>query len=193
MKKVLCMLLAILCFSSFAYAEFDFSAMTDSELLELISNAQDELQKRSDTNDKEIVLYDENDIKVYLTRNYRIRAVNVTKGEYVIDLECVIINNSSHDIILYVPESSMNDWESGGAPCYGDSGGFDFSVNKNKKAKGVICFSLKEANVKEYEDIEKIDFTLGLYFDNKNYYSKSPDIGKDICLEFIDGVIFFKK
>jgi len=186
MKKVLCMIIAVICLSSFAYAEFDFSSMTDSELLELISSAQTELKNRSDAKDKEIVLYNENDIKVYLTRNYKIREL-VTKGEFVIDFECIVENNSSYDVTMKVPDSSMNDWELGVASCYTGSGGFGISVSSNKKGKGVICFSLYKTNIRQYKDIRKIDFTLNLFLGNDYFYSK------DICLEFVDGVMFFKK
>ncbi len=186
MKRIICFLIAFICLPLFASAEYDFSSMTDSELVELISNAQEELKNRSEGAKKEIVLYDDDGIKVYLTRNYKIRDL-ITK-EKVIDIECIIENTSSRSVVLYVPNSSMNDWESGSAPCYGDSS-FDFEVSPNKKAKGVICFSLKEANVKEYSEIEKIDFLLGLYFNGRSYISNPPNSSKKICLEFIDGVI----
>lgn len=96
-------------------------------------------------------------------------------------------------VTLSVPYSSINGWEIGFSPCYRGSNYDFFTASKDKKAKGIICFNLREANAKTYEDIEEIEFTLGIYYDELSIITDEPVLNKRIKLEFKNGVIMYSE
>ena len=177
-KKFICILLVALFVVSTAFADFDLSSMSDAELQELITSAKKELDRRASST-KDIVLYEKDGIRAYLTKKHAMR--ETVLKEKLVDFSCVLENNTNRIVELHGIDCAVNDWEIGFASFFGSSSS-GFKAAPGKKTKGVMCLNLSKAGITMYNQIEKIDFTLGIYFDGVSYYSNPPDISVPVHL-----------
>lgn len=143
-----------------------------------------ESSKNLYSSEGDVILYDKDDILIYLTRKYEIRRSLDGKAVY---FDCVVENGSTHSITLNGEDCSVNGWES--SAYFNGSSGLYFEVGSRKKAKGDVGISIGAANLEDYNEIEDIEFTLGLLYDGKNPYLGTPDATETIRLEFDDGIM----
>lgn len=184
MKRFTCLIIAIalILFNTFAIADYDFSQMTDKELSDFIDQAQAELKKRSKSEEKSLVIYDEDGIKISFTGIYRSQH---RKDAELFYFEYIAENNSSNDLEFCGRDCSVNDWEVGYLPCYG-------FPKAGKKAKEVMCIDIKPASISNFDEIEEIEFTLCLYF-NRSSLSRDADAEKVVTLKFENGEFYVSK
>ena len=198
MKRITCLFLSLMLLVSVAIAEdIDLKVLTDEQLRDLKIQIDAELALReandtlnNDRSNSDVVLYDQDGIKVYLTREYKLRKSLI--GDDLIDFNCVLINNTSYIVNLYGTDASINDWDTNNAAFYPRSG-TEFKANPGKKIMGVVCLNLSNAGIKDYSEIESIEFILGIYFDGRDYYSNKPNLSRSIRLEIINGHMMMKE
>ena len=174
MKRISCLLVSLMLLVSVAIAEdIDLKALTDEQLKDLKTQIDAELALReandtlnNDTHNSEVVLYDQDGIKLYLTGEHTIREIYDDRN--MLDLTCIIVNNSSAIVSLIYRDSdcSINDWETGDVGYRANASSLSFEARPGKKAKGVICFDIYKADIKDYSEIESIEFTLHLFYNN---------------------------
>lgn len=169
-KRILAALLAtLLLLSLCAFAEgMDFASMTDEELHALVDGARNELANRELAATADTVLIDQDDVKVYLTGEHKVSS----NGSYLY-MEAVVVNDSDKQISILIDSSSINGWDV-------FSTGIS-ETNPGKKQKGEFDFSLEDAGISSYEEIEEIEMELYL-FDSINYDRISDNIS--ITLQF---------
>ena len=158
MKKVLAFLLTalLLCTLCTANAEgTDFTAMSDDELHALVDGARNELAKRELTAAEDTVIFEQDGVTVYLTGNHEV------KGGYL-DLEAVVVNDRENMVAVALDTASINGWN-----VY--SGGIG-ETSPGKKQKGMFDFSLEQANISTFEEIEEIELSIHL-IDEETYES----------------------
>ena len=184
--------MSILLTFSFAYAEMDFSSMSDDELHALISGAESELSKRSAEESSDLVLYDENGIKLYMTGEYVFKKTTTGNTEYLLYYDCIAENNSNGPVEFLGLDSSVNGWDTGDVNFFGKSTA-DLTPSSGKKAMGKFCISMAGTDVTKYKDIKTLEFTLGLYFHGQAIYVNPPETSKLIRFEFNDGEVSLVK
>ena len=185
MKRIFCLLVMVMiCCISFAYAaDIDLSQMSDAELKELITHAQEELNSRTQGKDATPVLYDDNGIKLYLTGKHDIQ--HRTDAELVY-FEYIVENNTSSDLEISGRDGYVNGWDIGYVSFYGEP-------NAGKKAKDVFCVDIKPASISEYKAIEEIEFTIELYLGKSKYSLSDPSYKKKITMILKDGTVEVKQ
>ena len=155
MKKYVSIFLALLLLIAIpceAFAENDFSAMSDEELRELFDAARNELASRSLKAEADTVLFDQGGVQAYLTGKYEINDYGDTVE---LDLEVVILNDSDHELYLDCDGSTVNGWEVMG---WGISG-----ISAGKKKKDNIELTISDASISTYEEVEDIEFVFTLF------------------------------
>lgn len=152
MKRMIAALLAtLLLLTVCAFAEgTDFASMTDEELHALVDGARNELANRELSATADTVLVDQDGVKVYLTGENRVSS----SGTYLY-LEAVVVNDSDKKVSVGVDTSSINGWD-----VYGGGIG---ETNSGKKQKGEFSFSLEDADISSYEELEDLEMELYLY------------------------------
>lgn len=159
MKKLLALILVLLCCISTAYAETDYSSIPLDELKAQYDAIRNELFKRGMIFDGKTVLFEQDGVTVYLTGKYEVK--KNWQDEYILELEAVVINNYSTVINVGMDNwnASVNGWD-----VYADG---ISSTNPGKKQKGMFEIKLSDADITTYEEIEEIEFQFYLYdFDN---------------------------
>jgi len=158
MKRLISVILTLLMFvSCFAIAEgTDFSAMDDATLHAMINGARNELTKREMVAAENIVLFEQDGVSVYLTGKHEVWG----SDSYYLDLEAVLVNDSAASVYLYIDTAYVNGWEvyAGGIT--------DTAAGKKQKAN--IDFSISEAGITTYEEIEEIEVNIWLC-DSESY------------------------
>ena len=142
-----------------AFAEApDFSAATVDEILEVLNAIRNELVSRDLVQREDVVLIDENDVKLYLTGKYEIE--EYSSGTVYIELEAVVVNNTDKKIGVRPDSSSVNGWDV-------DYSGIS-DVSAGKKKKGEIELKISDADISTFEEIEDVELTM-LVYDGENY------------------------
>lgn len=157
-RKVFISIIAIICLlisSCVAFAEIDLSTMSDEELSSLISQAQQELNSRksADGNDQ-IVLYDSNNIKWYIT------GYEVSSWSSYLTLNSIVENNSNADITINVETLTVDGWDV--------SAWFYAQATAGKKTKEDLSFNMEDANIERVDDISNIEASIRI-FNSKTY------------------------
>lgn len=153
MKKVLAFLLAVLfaCMICTAGAEgTDFTAMSEDELHALVDGARNELAKRELVAAEDTVILEQDGVTVYLTG-----AHNVSSDGAYLYLEAVVVNDSDKKVSVSVDSACINGWD-----VYGGGIG---ETSAGKKQKGEFDFSLGDAEISSFEEIEELELELYLY------------------------------
>lgn len=151
-KRIICSLLAFLLLTTTllpapAFADApDFSTMPTEEIQAIIAAARAELLSRQIAEDGNIVLIDQDGIKLYLTGEHNIQA----SGANTVDLffEAVVINDSDAPIQLSYKQATVNGWNTG-----------FFSMNNipaGTKTKATIGYRISDAGISTFEEVEEI-------------------------------------
>ena len=152
MRKLIALLVTIIMlFSCSALAE-DYSSMTDDDLHSMLNSIRNELLKRDLVYNEKIVLFDQDDVQVYLTGDCDFR-LPYTK------LYAVVINNSTNPVRFAFANDykiSVNGWEVWGDPDYLGT------TSPGKKQKGYINIKMEDAEVASFEEIEEIELNFVL-------------------------------
>ena len=147
MRKVLSILICIILLPyTIATANTDYTTMTDDELKQVVSLVRNELVKRSLVNDDKVIVFDQDNVSMYLTGGYK--EWNY-KDKYYVDIEMVIINNTDHKVTFIAQQSSVNGWDTESST--------PGPVSAGKKKKDRMVFSLSDAEITSYKEIEDID------------------------------------
>ena len=164
MKRIAFTLLALVmlftaAFPCAASAEApDFSAASEVEILEVLNAIRNELVSRNLIQHEDLVLVDENGVKVYLTGKYEIE--EYSSGSIYVELEAVVINDTDKKIGVRTDSSSVNGWDV-------DSSGIS-DISAGKKKKGEIELKISDADISTYEEIEDVELTM-LVYDGENF------------------------
>jgi len=148
MKRLISFLLVLVLLSSvsFAFAD-DYSSMTESELKKEFDAIRNELTVRGFKAENKTIIFDKDDIQIYITDDYYIGEPNII-GEVKFYIPVVIVNNTQQNINIYVYNSSLNGWT---LDAYFDN----YSIPARKKSKTALYFYIQE-----FDDIETVnDFT----------------------------------
>ena len=157
MKRILLVIFIfiLLCPIGLAETQLDFASMSNDELHTMIDLARNELTKREMHIGDSIVILDAQDVVISLTGEYR----TSSDSEYL-DLNSIVVNNSSHNVGISLDHVSVNGWSIyGSAPSDVDAG---------KKGKDEFTFNLDEADCDSIEKVEDIEFVIVLY-DSDSY------------------------
>ena len=154
MKKWIALILVFTMMSTVAFAsELDWSSMTDDEIRAIITEAQEELAKRTPAVEGALhiaegtVLINQDNILVTLTGNVE------TMGS-LMQLEVIIENNGTEPIYVNVTGSSINGWEVFGAGVA--------DIGAGKKKKGDLMFTLEDADISSPSEVEELELTLSV-------------------------------
>lgn len=155
MKKAFVLLIAVIMLLAIpveAFAEApDFSAMTDEELHEYIGLARNELKKRELNAEGKTILFEQDNVTVYLTGDYRIYG----SDNIYIAFETVVVNDSDVTASVVVDTLTLNGWDVYGS---GISG-----VTAHHKKKDELSFNLTDAEISSFEEIEEVEWRFYLY------------------------------
>ncbi len=165
MKKLFALVLAMLMICGSAFAEIDWSSMTDDEIKAAIEAAQAELaaRKPADAEDGSIkiedglVLFDSNGVTATVKGEPWLQ--DYGERQYVY-FTVVVSNESDIEISLSPDECSCNGWESTG---FGT--GF---LSAGKKTKDDWYFYVTDAEIHSLDEIEEFKFEIFLY-DSSTY------------------------
>ena len=155
MRKLAWILIFVMMFSGAQAEGFDFSSMTDAELQAVVESASAELARRAPAQENSDVLIDQDGVKVTLTGNHEVWGYD----NWYLDLE-VVVENYSDAVVSILPDTvSINGWN---VFCTGVS-----DTQPGKKQKGMLEFSLSEAEISTFEEVEEIEMTFTLYDSEK--------------------------
>lgn len=174
MKKIFSLLIAIIMLFSYSALAEDYSSMSDDDLRSVQNSIRSELLKRDLVFKEKTVLFDQDDVQVYLT------------GECDFDLPytklyAVVINDSNYPVSFAFAQHytvSVNGWEVWGDPDYLNT------TSPGKKRKGYINIKMKDAEVAAFEDIEEMEFQLVLMNDDT---SEPISTGSTVVVQFNQG------
>ena len=156
MKKILAVFLAFSLLFSFAMAEsIDFSAMTDEQIRSIIGEAQNELFLRQAHEDGYLLIYDQNDIQLYLTHDCSIKY-----GEYRIG--AVFVNNSDRELAVSFNKCIISGWQI--TNCVGTG---SLSPHAKKKAS-LDIWDIKDVGINNASDLKEITIYLNLLDDSNS-------------------------
>ena len=157
MKKMFVFLFAccLLAFSvAFASAEYNFSAMTDSELQAVLNAARNEMLSRAAKISGKMYLIKSKDVEIYFTGKGR-------KSWSGFEMEVVCINNTKSDIYFSCDYVTINGWQ---------LNGFDDIpiVGPGNKAFGAIYLDYQSVGLSDISEIEEVVIANPYVF-NDNY------------------------
>ena len=172
MRKLVAILACLVFMFSCAMAE-DYSKMSDEELQGIIDAIRSELLLREPSFGENYLLYDENDIQIYLTGTYSARAHSFDKDVVVIEFDAILINNSGNDVYLDIEDCYVNGWSASSSSEIG-------SVKAGKKAKGAIRVNSSAVTEKGVgTELEEIEWTFR-FIDPDNYKNLTEKTEKTV-------------
>lgn len=143
MKKLIAILFASLMILTTASAEYDFSAMTDTDIYAVINAARAELQARHAQESEKIYLINDEYAEFYLTGH----AAKDTSWEY--SLEAILVNKSDMDLMVDMDYIITNGWKQGGH-------GILPSAPAGIKARGWIDIEYEACGLSDYTEIDTV-------------------------------------
>ena len=153
MKKILGIFFAmiLLCSSAFA-AEIDYSSMSVDDLQKVIDTARNEvLKKTAQSNGNVFIIDDSKGISMYLTGK------NGKNFMDYLELEVVVINNTSKTLTVSFNSITVNGWE------VNTMMSTVSDVGPGKKKKDSISFDPSEADISSVNEITEMELTFRTY------------------------------
>ncbi|MDD6966250.1 MAG: hypothetical protein PUK18_01920 [Firmicutes bacterium] len=167
LKKLICLLVAVvLCLPIYAAAE-DFSAMSTEELQTLIDQARAELLNRELAMAEKTVIVEADGITVTLTGEVDLEAAY--DDTMTLKLNVIVTNTSDKDMAACLDSVYVNGWEGWGFS--------SFELAAGKKAKDTIeVYEVDvDAELTALEELETIEFHFYTY-DPNSYETVTDDI-----------------
>ncbi len=162
MKKLLAVILVLFMLIPCAIAE-DYSSYTTEDLHRIVDAARNELEKRELIADNNLLIFDDQNVQIYMTGNGRQWEYS---GTNYFDLELIVINNTENDIYIDFENLSINGWN---VP----SGNFP-QTTAGKKKKDKITLSLTAANIQNYSEIEDMEAVVAISVRFTQVYASDP-------------------
>ena len=107
--------------------------------------------------EKKAVIVDQKGVQIYINGDPYIE--KNWSGDYKLYIPIVVVNDSSQNITMLVENVSVNGWA--------ESGSRDGSaVPAGKKDKGLLYFSLDDAEITDVSEFTDVEFTLRVYDNN---------------------------
>lgn len=154
MKRIISMLLIsiLLLSASRGYAE-EISSLTDEQINQLYDIVRNEIARRGLVAENKVVIYDSDNIQLYINGDVFIEKPSFTK-EIKLIIPVIIINNSDKSIEFLIQDSSVNGWAVEGYLLDG--------VPARKKAKSEIYFYVEDIEIESIDDFEDAEFILDI-------------------------------
>lgn len=165
MKKLLCLFLVFMMIAPCAFADTDYSKMSDSELLKIINEARNELNKRITIAGKNKYLVQNNDFEIYFTGN---GSYGNWGSDKYFDIEIVVVNKKDQTLNIQFDGITINGWETE------TLGNQIKGIGPMKKKKDSIKLLYTQADLESYKDMEDIEVAFHTFNED---YRKIKDYG----------------
>lgn len=147
MKIIISVLFCIALLFSFAVAETaDYSSMTNDQLQSVIDAAHHELFIRQVHEDGNLLIYDKNNIQIYLTGKCTISYGNA------IEIGAILVNNTDRKIHIGTDACTVNGWE---VYCSGLG-----ETSPHSKKKCTFEIYLEDTDIKETAELQELMMDL---------------------------------
>ena len=170
-KKIIVIIMIFCLIFPCGFAEQNYTLMTNEELHQVIDLARNELFTREMLYSENQLLFEDENISLYFTGNYQ---VDGYEDFWYITFEVILINNSEIEMWLGSEEAYINGWKV--------SSGMIEETLAGKKQKGWLDFTLSDANIYSFEEIEDIEFSY--YFVEAENYEIYHESSQPVIIHF---------
>lgn len=157
MKKLLCILVAVLLIPAAVLAGPDVSSMTDQELRDLISQCSAELMARNNDDAAGVLIFDESGVRVYQIGEAYINRIT---GRLMV--RAAIYNDTEYNLYVGIDKAHCNGWD-----IQGGCG----NVSAHSKSKNDLYLTVVDADVSDLSQIDSLSFAWTAFsMDTFDYY-----------------------
>ena len=152
MKRIVSLVVAtILLLTMTAFAEMDFSSMTDEELHDVIDAARIELTKRECILEEDVVLFSQDGVTLYLTGENSISS----DGKFVY-IGGVLLNENEFTVSIMNNSSQINGWMSFMNSFFG-------AVAPGARSAGELQFKIEGTDVATIDDLNELTVVIDIF------------------------------
>lgn len=149
MKKAVAIIVAlilVLSSTSIAFAEVDYSTMSNEELYSILNAVREELFERELTLSPDEVLIENDVVKMYIDKS---KDIEFTSRNYLV-IPVVLVNKTEDEISFQSDSAMVNGWE-----CYASIGNISAAGQKRSTLE-INCEGAEITSIDEIEDIRLV-------------------------------------
>ena len=169
MKKLVCLVFAMAVMFSVAFADFDFSGMTESEILDVINTGRNAL----------VIAEAENALLVFDTGagvTLIFNGLNDRISAGYASINVTIINDSDTDYVFSGDEMYVNGWQCDDL--------IISKVNAHRRMNDTWSFRMRDANISSLDEVEDIEIYFTIYPDGSSRSRNHLIIEQPVILSF---------